>query len=106
MPGIVIFSPPLLMPPVFVLERPRSRLAGEYRSLVRALQIENCEDLRNVTCGIALHNERAQRVIFFHTFYHSGFTFDGSRLTKPGKCPSCRGTRLFEPQIVVHPPAT
>lgn len=28
-----------------------------------------------------------------------GFTFDEDKLTKPGKCPSCRGTRLFEPQI-------
>lgn len=25
-----------------------------------------------------------------------GFLFDPSRLTKPGKCPSCKGTRLFE----------
>jgi predicted Zn-ribbon and HTH transcriptional regulator len=28
-----------------------------------------------------------------------GFTFDPGRLAKPGKCPTCRGTRLFEPQI-------
>ena len=25
-----------------------------------------------------------------------GFVFDEGRLTKPGKCPSCRGSRLFE----------
>lgn len=25
-----------------------------------------------------------------------GFTFDPSRLVKPGKCPSCKGSRLFE----------
>ena len=31
-----------------------------------------------------------------------GFTFDEEKLTKPGKCPSCRGTRLFEPQIRVE----
>ena len=31
-----------------------------------------------------------------------GFTFDEAKLTKPGKCPSCRGTRLFEPQIRVE----
>jgi len=28
-----------------------------------------------------------------------GFVFDDDRLTKPGRCPSCRGSRLFEPQI-------
>ena len=31
-----------------------------------------------------------------------GFTFDEEKLTKPGKCPRCRGTRLFEPQISVR----
>ena len=31
-----------------------------------------------------------------------GFVFDESRLTRPGKCPSCRGTRLFEPLIRVE----
>jgi len=46
------------------------------------VEIENCEDLKNVTCGIALHNERAQRVIFFHTLYHGGFTFNGSKTAK------------------------
>ena len=30
------------------------------------------------------------------------FTFDGHRLTKPGKCPACRSTRLYEPQIGIH----
>jgi transcriptional regulator len=28
-----------------------------------------------------------------------GFVFDDGRLTKPGRCPSCKGSRLFEPQI-------
>src|SRR5438876_398738 len=27
-----------------------------------------------------------------------GFVFDADRLTKPGRCPSCKGSRLFEPQ--------
>ena len=31
-----------------------------------------------------------------------GFTFDEDKLTKPSKCPSCRGTRLFEPQIRIE----
>jgi predicted Zn-ribbon and HTH transcriptional regulator len=31
-----------------------------------------------------------------------GFTFDEDKLTKPGKCPSCRESRIFEPQISVE----
>jgi len=31
-----------------------------------------------------------------------GFTFDEDKLSKPGKCPACRGTRLFEPQISIE----
>jgi lipopolysaccharide transport system ATP-binding protein len=51
-------------------------------SVTFEVDIENCEDLKNVTCGIALHNERAQRVIFFHTLYHGGFTFAGAKHKK------------------------
>jgi predicted Zn-ribbon and HTH transcriptional regulator len=32
-----------------------------------------------------------------------GFTFSDEKLSKPGKCPACRGTRLFEAQIRVDP---
>jgi predicted Zn-ribbon and HTH transcriptional regulator len=28
-----------------------------------------------------------------------GFQFDGDRIGKPGRCPSCKGSRLFEPLI-------
>jgi len=31
-----------------------------------------------------------------------GFTFGDDKLTKPGKCPACRGTRIFEPQIRIE----
>jgi predicted Zn-ribbon and HTH transcriptional regulator len=31
-----------------------------------------------------------------------GFTFGDDRLSKPGKCPACRGTRLFEAQISIE----
>jgi transcriptional regulator len=33
-----------------------------------------------------------------------GFTFDEEKLSKPGKCPQCRGTRLYEPQIGIRRP--
>jgi len=32
-----------------------------------------------------------------------GFTFSEEKLSKPGKCPQCCGTRLYEPQIAVIP---
>ncbi|MBA3640234.1 MAG: transcriptional regulator [Acidobacteriota bacterium] len=32
-----------------------------------------------------------------------GFLFDEERLSKPGKCPSCRGTRIFEPLVSISP---
>jgi predicted Zn-ribbon and HTH transcriptional regulator len=31
-----------------------------------------------------------------------GFVFDQLRLSKPGKCPECRGSRIFEPLIRVE----
>ena len=30
-----------------------------------------------------------------------GFTFGEERLTRPSKCPKCRNSRIFEPQIGV-----
>ena len=31
-----------------------------------------------------------------------GFTFDENRLTRPSRCPECRQSRIFEPQISVE----
>ena len=31
-----------------------------------------------------------------------GFTFGDDRLVKPGRCPSCKGSRLFEPLIGIQ----
>ncbi len=33
-----------------------------------------------------------------------GFTFTEDKLSKPGKCPACRGTWLYEPQISIERP--
>jgi predicted Zn-ribbon and HTH transcriptional regulator len=30
-----------------------------------------------------------------------GFVFGDEKLVKPGKCPACRGTRIYEPMIRV-----
>lgn len=32
-----------------------------------------------------------------------GFTFERDRLTKPGRCPACRESRIYEPLIQVIP---
>lgn len=32
-----------------------------------------------------------------------GFTFSTDKLSKPGKCPSCRGTRILEAQVSIAP---
>ena len=32
-----------------------------------------------------------------------GFLFGEEKLSKPGKCPACRGTRIFEAQIRIEP---
>jgi hypothetical protein len=32
-----------------------------------------------------------------------GFTFDENKLLKPGKCPACRGSRIFEALITIGP---
>ena len=31
-----------------------------------------------------------------------GFTFGEQKLTKPGKCPACQGTRLYEAQVRIE----
>jgi predicted Zn-ribbon and HTH transcriptional regulator len=33
-----------------------------------------------------------------------GFIFDTAKLSKPGKCPACHGTRLFEAQVSIGTP--
>jgi lipopolysaccharide transport system ATP-binding protein len=47
------------------------------------VEIANCEDLSTGgMCGIALTNDRGQRIAFFHTLYQGGFTFKGAGHSK------------------------
>jgi len=32
-----------------------------------------------------------------------GYTFGKDKLTKPSKCPDCKGTRLYEPLVQIKP---
>jgi lipopolysaccharide transport system ATP-binding protein len=42
------------------------------------VEIRDCADLSAVTCGIAVSNNRGQRVAFFHTRYHQAMMFSGA----------------------------
>ena len=81
-------------------------LAGKPRSvswLARELGLKRGDvedDLRH-----ALRSARAaghQIFVIPASCRSCGFTFDEEKLSKPGKCPKCRRTRLYEPQIGVR----
>ena len=43
------------------------------------IDVADCDDLRSgATCGVAITNDRGQRIAFFHTLYQGGFTFAGA----------------------------
>jgi predicted Zn-ribbon and HTH transcriptional regulator len=82
-------------------------LIGEARSVssvARALGLRKRdveEDLRHVirtavAQGYTVRVEPARCRI-------CGFTFGEEKLSKPGRCPACRGTRLLEAQITILP---
>ena len=77
-----------------------SREPRSVSSLARELGVTRGnveEDLRH-----ALRSARAagHRIVVLPARCKTcGFTFDASKLSKPGRCPSCKGTRLFEPMI-------
>ncbi|KPV39193.1 hypothetical protein AN478_13030 [Thiohalorhabdus denitrificans] len=50
----------------------------------------------------SLRNEPFRLVIIPATCRKCGFTFDADKLTKPGKCPRCRGTWIQEPRVLVE----
>ena len=42
------------------------------------IEVRNCADCEEATCGVALVNSRGQRVAFFHSLYQSGMRFPGT----------------------------
>lgn len=79
------------------------RIAGQSRSvssLARELGLKRGdveEDLRHALRSAEAAGYRAD--VLPARCRTCGFTFDTRKLSKPGKCPECRGTRIFEPQI-------
>lgn len=80
-----------------VLEVPRtvSWLARELG--MRRGDVE--DDLRHAIRSARAAGERV--VIEPAKCKQCGFVFDAEKLSKPGKCPACRGTRIFEPLVSI-----
>jgi predicted Zn-ribbon and HTH transcriptional regulator len=78
-------------------------LSGEPRSAssiaremgMRRGEIE--EDLRHALRSAAAAGHRTE--IIPARCKECGFTFGNDRLVKPGRCPACKGSRLFEALI-------
>lgn len=50
----------------------------------------------------SFRNEAYRLQVFPATCRQCGFTFNPEHLTKPGKCPECRGTWIRQPRITVE----
>lgn len=57
------------------------------------------EDLRHAIRSARAAGERVQ--IEPARCKQCGFLFDAEKLSRPGKCPACRGTRIFEPLVSI-----
>jgi predicted Zn-ribbon and HTH transcriptional regulator len=79
-------------------EEPRSvsRLAHEL-GLRRA---DVADDLRHLVRSARAAGHRV--VILPARCRSCGFRFGEEKLAKPGKCPSCKGSRIFEAQISIE----
>jgi predicted Zn-ribbon and HTH transcriptional regulator len=85
-----------LMEILAVEPRTASSLAREFQLDRRSME----DDLRHM---IRSARAAGHRVIVEPARCKScGFIFDQDRLSKPGKCPECRGTRLYEPLIRIE----
>lgn len=79
------------------------RIAGQPRSvssLARELGLKRGDVENDLRHALRSAEAAGYRVEILPAKCRScGFTFDARKLSKPSKCPECRGTRLFEPQI-------
>lgn len=58
------------------------------------------EDLQHAIRSARAAGERV--VITPASCKQCGFVFDRDKLSKPGKCPECRGSRIFEPLVSIE----
>lgn len=84
------------------------RLAGEPRSvssLARELGVARGDLEDELRHALRTAEAAGYRVEILPACCRScGFTFDTHKLSKPGKCPSCRGSRILEAQISLGTP--
>ena len=81
-------------------ERPRS-----VSSLARDLGLKRADVNDDLRHAIRTARAGGRRVTVIPASCRScGFEFGEDKLTKPGKCPACRATRLYEAQIRIEPP--
>jgi transcriptional regulator len=74
-------------------------------SLARELGLSRGDIEENLRHAIRSAEAAGHRILVLPARCKScGFTFDETKLTKPGKCPECRGSRIFEPQISLEWP--
>ena len=59
------------------------------------------EDLRHAIRSVRAAGHRVQ--VLPARCKSCGFEFDEDRLAKPGKCPACKGSRIYEAQMLVEP---
>ena len=82
-------------------------LSGQPRSassLARELGLKRSDLQDDLAHAIRSARASGHRILVIPARCRScGFTFDEQKLSKPGKCPVCRGTRIFEPQIGIEP---
>ena len=74
---------------------PRSASSLAREMGLRRTEIE--EDLRHALRSASAAGHRIE--IIPARCKDCGFTFGSDRLVKPGRCPSCKGSRLFEALI-------
>jgi predicted Zn-ribbon and HTH transcriptional regulator len=78
--------------------------ARSVSSLARDLALERQDLAEELAHAIRSARAAGHRVVVEPARCRTcGFVFGEEKLTKPGKCPSCRGTRLFEPRIRLEP---
>ena len=118
-PGAASDSPAVSgSPSLWGSEDPRGMLVTTRRDLVALLSIgprsvsSLARELGLTRSGIEDHLAHALRsaraagsriVVVPARCKACGFLFDESKLVKPGRCPVCRGTRVYEPQIGIEP---
>jgi predicted Zn-ribbon and HTH transcriptional regulator len=72
-----------------VVDEPPSRIADDLQHLLRSL--------KHMEYKAVIEPARCRAC---------GFQFSPDKLTKPSKCPECRGTWILEPKIEIQPKST